>query len=108
MAASSKPTPVGVVSGDALTSAMAFSGAAPEITNGRLAMLGFVAAVGAELSSGEGVARQWAEEPTGVAVAFIVFMIASLVPLVKGKSGNNESLGPFTPQAEMLNGRAAM
>jgi hypothetical protein len=40
---------------------MAFSGAAPETTNGRLAMLGFIAAVGAELSSGEGVLRQWSE-----------------------------------------------
>ena len=30
---------------------MNFSGMAPEITNGRLAMLGIVAAIGAELSS---------------------------------------------------------
>lgn len=32
---------------------MAFSGPAPEIVNGRLAMLGFVAAVAAEFTSGE-------------------------------------------------------
>ena len=32
---------------------MNFGGSAPELINGRLAMLGFIAAVGAELSSGE-------------------------------------------------------
>ncbi len=32
---------------------MAFDGAAPERTNGRLAMLGFVAAIAAEAASGE-------------------------------------------------------
>lgn len=36
---------------------MNFSGMAPEITNGRLAMLGFVAAIGAELSSQQPVAQ---------------------------------------------------
>lgn len=39
-------------------SLMAFDGPAPEIVNGRLAMLGFVAALGAELSSGESVMMQ--------------------------------------------------
>eukprot|EP00873_Tetraselmis_striata_P035450 jgi/Tetstr1/455714/TSEL_042521.t1 len=32
---------------------MAFSGPAPEVINGRLAMLGFAAALGAELSTGQ-------------------------------------------------------
>jgi hypothetical protein len=44
---------------------MAFSGPAPELINGRLAMLAFVAALGAELSTGESVLRQLSEEPTG-------------------------------------------
>jgi hypothetical protein len=35
------------------TDVMAFSGPGPEVINGRLSMIGFVAAVGAELSSGE-------------------------------------------------------
>lgn len=39
-------------------SLMAFDGAAPELINGRLAMLGFFAALGAEISSGEGVLQQ--------------------------------------------------
>lgn len=85
---------------------MGFSGTVPEKANGRLAMLGFVAALAAEVSSGEPVLRQWAEEPTGIAAAFLLFMAASLVPAFSGK--NDASLGPFTPQAEMLNGRAAM
>ena len=41
---------------------MAFSGPAPELINGRLAMVAFVAALGAELSSGESVIRQWSED----------------------------------------------
>ena len=36
-----------------------------ELINGRLAMLAFVAALGAELSSGESVLRQLGDEPTG-------------------------------------------
>lgn len=39
-------------------SLMAFDGAAPELINGRLAMVGFLAALGAEVSSGEGVIMQ--------------------------------------------------
>lgn len=39
-------------------SLMAFDGAAPELINGRLAMVGFFAALGAEVHSGEGVMMQ--------------------------------------------------
>lgn len=52
---------------------MGFSGSAPEIVNGRLAMLGFVAAVAAELSSGESVLRQW------VSVTFYATLMISHV-----------------------------
>ncbi|EFN56618.1 hypothetical protein CHLNCDRAFT_21915, partial [Chlorella variabilis] len=85
---------------------MAFSGPAPELINGRLAMLAFIAALGAELSSGEGVLRQFAEEPTGVFLAAVTFAAATLIPLMS--STKREAFGPFTPSAEMLNGRAAM
>merc|ERR1711977_638442 len=37
---------------------MAFSGSGPETINGRLAMLGFIAALGAEASSGETIFQQ--------------------------------------------------
>lgn len=89
----------------AISDVMAFSGAAPEIVNGRLAMLGFVSAVGAELNSDVGVLKQWASEPTLITLTFVLFMAGSLVPILANKK---ESLGPFTPSAEMLNGRAAM
>eukprot|EP00199_Chlamydomonas_sp_CCMP681_P006250 CAMPEP_0119101254 /NCGR_PEP_ID=MMETSP1180-20130426/350_1 /TAXON_ID=3052 ORGANISM="Chlamydomonas cf sp, Strain CCMP681" /NCGR_SAMPLE_ID=MMETSP1180 /ASSEMBLY_ACC=CAM_ASM_000741 /LENGTH=190 /DNA_ID=CAMNT_0007085349 /DNA_START=49 /DNA_END=621 /DNA_ORIENTATION=+ len=83
---------------------MGFSGS-PEIINGRLAMLGFVAAIGAELSSGESVLRQISVEPTGIALVFVLFIAASLVPAFQRSKA---SLGPFTPGAELTNGRAAM
>jgi hypothetical protein len=66
------------------------------------------AALAAELSSGEGVLKQWGEEPTGIAVTFVLFAAGSLVPLLRGVGAADQKLGPFTPQAEMLNGRAAM
>ena len=71
-------------------------------------MLGFVAAVAAELSSGQSVLRQWASEPTGIALTFLTFAAASLIPLLKNVKPQAESLGPFNAAAEMLNGRAAM
>ena len=40
------------VAAPSFTEVMGFSGSVPEIVNGRLAMLGFVAALAAELSSG--------------------------------------------------------
>jgi hypothetical protein len=38
---------------------------APETINGRLAMLGFVAAAAAEVSTGQGVLAQASQEPVG-------------------------------------------
>mmetsp|Transcript_25313 Transcript_25313/g.70789 ORF Transcript_25313/g.70789 Transcript_25313/m.70789 type:complete len:205 (-) Transcript_25313:199-813(-) len=84
---------------------MAFSGPAPEIINGRLAMLGFVSAIAAELRTEETILQQWGKEPTLIALTFILLMAGSLAPMFSGKK---DSLGPFTPEAEMLNGRAAM
>jgi hypothetical protein len=86
---------------------MAFSGPAPEIINGRLAMMGFIAAVGAEIASGEPVLRQWAEEPTGIAAFFLLIIAGSLAPMFLGVQ-RKESFGPLSPNAEQFNGRAAM
>jgi hypothetical protein len=86
---------------------MAFSGPAPEVINGRLAMLGFAAALGAELSSGETVGTQFSSIPGPMIFIVALFTTASLIPLAK--QGKKEvTFGPFTPGAEMLNGRAAM
>ena len=85
---------------------MNFGGSAPEITNGRLAMIGFLAAVGAELSSGESVLRQLGDEPTLINMTFLLFIAASLIPAFTNTKP--QAFGPFTPNAELLNGRAAM
>eukprot|EP00955_Chlamydomonas_euryale_P055080 356030-Chlamydomonas_euryale.AAC.1 len=86
---------------------MAFSGIGPETINGRLAMLGFVAAVGAELSTGEPVLQQWAQEPFLIFATFALIIAGSLVPFLQGNK-NKETVGPWSPSAELLNGRAAM
>lgn len=86
--------------------AMRFKGSAPEIINCRLAMLGFVAAVAAERVAGINVFEQVNIAPVPIALTFLTFTIASLVPMYRGvkRSGN----GFWTPDAELWNGRAAM
>ncbi|KAK9845329.1 hypothetical protein WJX81_003579 [Elliptochloris bilobata] len=86
----------------------AFAGPGPEVINGRLAMLAFVAAAGAEFATGFTAVQQLAEAPVLVGITFAVFIIASLIPMFRGVSPASKSNGPFTPTAEMLNGRAAM
>jgi hypothetical protein len=74
---------------------MAFSGPAPELINGRLAMLGVVAAIAAELASGESVLKQVSDEPTGIVFAFGIFIAASFAPLLSNVLPSAESVGPF-------------
>ena len=57
----------------------AFAGPGPEVINGRLAMLAFVAAAGAEFATGFTAVQQLREAPALVGVTFVVFIIASLV-----------------------------
>lgn len=80
---------------------MAFSGAAPELINGRLAMLGVVAAIAAEFASGESVLKQIGDEPTGIVAAFAVFIAASFVPLLNNKAPASEAFGPFTAKVRL-------
>lgn len=101
---SAVPTPT--ASQASISDVMAFSGSVPEITNGRLAMIGVIAALGAEFASGESVLRQLADEPTGINLLFVLIIIASVVPALSKTP--REAFGPFTPNAELINGRAAM
>ena len=78
----------------------------PELMNGRLAMLGFVAAAGAEISSGETVAQQFADAPTAVLMTVALFVAASLKVFTTNTV--SDPIGPFTKEKELLNGRAAM
>nr|P27516.1 RecName: Full=Carotene biosynthesis-related protein CBR, chloroplastic; Flags: Precursor [Dunaliella salina]AAA33279.1 carotenoid binding protein [Dunaliella salina] len=101
----SPPPPPPTPAAPTVTEVMGFSGA-PEIINGRLAMLGFVAALGAELSTGESVLTQLGDQPTLIALTFVLFSAASLIPAFARRKG--DAMGPFTPDAEMTNGRFAM
>ncbi|CAI0559390.1 unnamed protein product [Linum tenue] len=88
---------------------LAFSGPAPERINGRLAMVGFVAALAVELSKGQDVFTQISEGGTTWFVATsVVFTLASLIPLFKGITVESKSGGLMTSDAEMWNGRFAM
>ncbi|KZV45472.1 early light-induced protein precursor [Dorcoceras hygrometricum] len=88
---------------------MAFDGPAPERINGRLAMIGFVAAIALELTRGQNI---FSQIQNGGIMWFIgttiLFSIASLVPLFKGVSADSRSEGVMTSDAELWNGRLAM
>jgi Chlorophyll A-B binding protein len=96
-----------VASGPDLSALLAFDGPAPELVNGRLAMLGFFSALAAELATGEGVLKQASEAPGLVLATFAVFGIASFIPLFKGVKPEDERAGPLTADVERFNGRAA-
>ena len=83
-----------------------FIASGPELMNGRLAMLGFVAAAGAEISTGETVAQQFADAPTAVLMTVALFVAASLKVFTTNTV--SDPIGPFTKEKELLNGRAAM
>ncbi|MFX6533332.1 chlorophyll a-b binding domain-containing protein [Acinetobacter baumannii] len=91
------------------TDVLAFSGPAPERINGRLAMIGFVAALGAELASGQDLIAQVQNGgiPWFLGTS-VLFSLASLVPLFKGVTVESKSEGVMTSDAELWNGRFAM
>ncbi len=102
------------------------SDALPPSPRSRAAMLGFLIAVGAELATGRPVTGQLFDVVmvksthamthaidglsfTSYAFVVLAVTMGSLAPLVTGaKDASNKSFGPFTPAAEMQNGRAAM
>jgi len=88
--------------------AMAPGGLVPEVTNGRAAMLGMLAAFGAELATKEPIAAQAQKAPLLIAATFVTIIIASVIPVFRGADLNQKGAGPFTPRAEIWNGRVAM
>lgn len=87
----------------------AFSGPAPERINGRLAMIGFVAAIGAELANGSDIFAQLSDGGfTWFLVTSVVLTLASIIPLFQGVSAEKKSNGIMTADAEIWNGRFAM
>lgn len=85
---------------------MKFNGPAPELINGRLAMVGLLAAAVREANTGETVVHQLNHVSLGTCLLLAIWVYASLVPMLKGVK--QEAFGPFSPRAELTNGRAAM
>jgi uncharacterized protein YbjT (DUF2867 family) len=87
------------------------AGTLPESLNGRLAMLGFVAALAQEkLHPGLTVADQLAQPGVVWVVLGLVALtqLASVAPLAQGAEPRDAKAGPFRAKAELLNGRLAM
>ncbi|KAI6683601.1 hypothetical protein NL676_029514 [Syzygium grande] len=91
------------------TDLFAFSGPVPERINGRLAMIGFVAAIAVELFKGQDLFAQISEGgiPWFIGTS-VLLSVASLVPLFKGVTAESKSDGLMTANAELWNGRFAM
>uniref|UniRef100_A0ACD5UZ80 Uncharacterized protein n=1 Tax=Avena sativa TaxID=4498 RepID=A0ACD5UZ80_AVESA len=90
--------------------ALAFSGPAPERINGRLAMVGFVAALSVEAARGGGLLDQ-AGSGAGLGwflTTAAMFSVASMVPLLQGQTVDSKSSGIWSADAELWNGRFAM
>jgi hypothetical protein len=87
---------------------MAFDGPAPEIINGRLAMLGLVAALGAELGNGGGLFNQLKDAPGPILLTSVSIAIASLLPMTANLKPEDRANAVFSANAELINGRVAM
>merc|ERR1719326_1393675 len=107
---------------------MNFNGWAPEVINGRLAQLGFVAAVQSEISTGQTLAEQFQNNFTAFGASVLLVTVASFAPSVQqaitkdlpeskgaGYASNPKTIAPtedpfgiFKESSEMANSRAAM
>jgi hypothetical protein len=100
---------------EAVMNTMSFGGWAPELINGRVAQIAFVAGLGAELSTGQSFTEQFAAHTGSIVFASGLITLASFMPNMQATdeyTANPASLGksngPWTTSAEMTNGRGAM
>jgi len=96
----------------ALSDAMRFKGAGPEIINGRLSMVAVIAAIAAELATGKTIVQQFQQAPVPIVGISALFVVASLIPIVKGVPRKDAAefggVKYFTSKAELINGRLAI
>eukprot|EP00208_Stichococcus_sp_RCC1054_P001695 CAMPEP_0206148780 /NCGR_PEP_ID=MMETSP1473-20131121/37433_1 /ASSEMBLY_ACC=CAM_ASM_001109 /TAXON_ID=1461547 /ORGANISM="Stichococcus sp, Strain RCC1054" /LENGTH=221 /DNA_ID=CAMNT_0053546203 /DNA_START=101 /DNA_END=766 /DNA_ORIENTATION=+ len=99
-------------SDNSIADSFRFKGALPEVANSRLAMLGFVAALGYEALKGKSLLVQINEAPGLIVATFVLFTVATAVPILRGEKRTDASewggLPGFTANAEIINGRTAM
>ncbi|XP_060179959.1 early light-induced protein, chloroplastic-like [Lycium barbarum] len=111
-AATPKPTPPPSAKPKPSTNfidVFSFSGPAPERINGRLAMIGFVAAMGVELANGADLSAQLSSGGLSWFLGTSALLtLASLIPLFQGVSAESKSGGIMSANAEIWNGRFAM
>ena len=103
--------------GEGFRDAMGFAGWAPEVINGRLAMVGVLAGFAAELRTHESLGFQFSEHVFSFSLASAVFTLASFLPslCMSGEGAaytanprtKDQRGSPFTAEAELVNGRAA-
>ena len=100
---------------ESVMNTMSFGGWAPELINGRIAQIAFVAGLGAELSTGESFTTQFAAHTGAIVFASGLITLASFMPNMQNADDYNanpaslgKSNGPWTTSAEMTNGRGAM
>jgi len=79
-------------------------GSGPELMNGRLAMIAFVSATGAELATGKAVGEQIDISPIGVTTLIAGVIASTLITYC----ANKELTAPLLADVELINGRAAM
>ena len=92
---------------------MGFAGWAPEVVNGRVAPLAFVAGVGAEAVTGETLPAQFHDHVFSLAFVSTLVFLASFAPGFMAKTYTSEpstkgAFGPFSPDTELVHGRLAM
>ncbi|KAL0025367.1 hypothetical protein WJX79_001293 [Trebouxia sp. C0005] len=77
-----------------------------ELLNGRLAMIGFTAALANEAITGASLWQQLYFAPYAYLSAYLLVVVAAQLNRAFGSP--NKGIGPFTRSAELINGRAAM
>ena len=102
-----------VVARKGVIETLGFGGWAPEVIDGRVAQIAFVAGVGAELATGETLPTQFHDHVFPLAFVSVLVALASFMPNVQAKKFTAEpatkgAFGPFSPGKEMLHGRLAM